>query len=66
MSLKSSYLYALNSIEQKKKERLAQTISLYNNFVSRFPESSYQKDAKNIYDNAQKLINKSNKNEQNN
>lgn len=66
MSLKSSYLYAINSIEQKKKERLAQTIALYNTFVSRFPESSYQKDARNIYESAQKLINKSNKNEQNN
>jgi outer membrane protein assembly factor BamD len=66
MSLKSSYLYAINSIEQKKKERLAQTIALYNTFVSRFPESSYSKDAKGIFESAQKLINKTTNNEQNN
>ncbi len=66
MSLKSSYLYALNSIEQKKKERLAQTLALYNTFVSRFPESTYLKDAKSIFDSAQKLMNKNTTHEQNN
>jgi outer membrane protein assembly factor BamD len=66
MSLKSSYLYAVNSIDQKKKERLAQTIELYNTFVSRFPEIAYHKDAKGIFENAQRLLNKTTKNEQNN
>jgi outer membrane protein assembly factor BamD len=37
--IKSYYLYATNSIEEKKKERFEQVIAECNDFMDRFPES---------------------------
>lgn len=39
--VKNSYYLAKNSIEQKKKERIEQTIERYSTFVAAFPESDY-------------------------
>ena len=43
----NSYLLAINSVENKKEERIDETIERYNNFVSQFPESTYRKQLEN-------------------
>ncbi len=49
MMLKSSYRYANNSIEKKKKERYQATIDEFISFKSEFPESKYMKEADKFY-----------------
>jgi outer membrane protein assembly factor BamD len=39
--VKSSYLYAANSIEEKKTERYSSTIEYYNEFKEKYPTSKY-------------------------
>jgi len=39
--VKSSYLYALNSVEEKKIERLTSTLEYYSDFKEKFPKSAY-------------------------
>jgi outer membrane protein assembly factor BamD len=58
MALKSSYLYAVNSIDAKKPERLEQTMAAYDNFNSRFPQSKFASDAKEIDTDAVRLLDK--------
>ncbi len=41
--VKNSYLLAKNSVEDKKKERILNTIERYSNFVGAFPTSNYIK-----------------------
>lgn len=53
--LKSSYLLADNSIQSKRKQRFQDTIDEYFTFISEFPESNYQKEAKKIYDMAMNI-----------
>jgi len=53
--IKSYYLYAINSIEIKKKERLQASIDAYLNFVDVFSKSGYLKEAESIYDSALKM-----------
>jgi outer membrane protein assembly factor BamD len=53
--IKSSYLFAINSIDSKKEERLKSTIEAYHNFVDNFAQSSYAKDAESIYESAVKM-----------
>jgi outer membrane protein assembly factor BamD len=50
LSLKSAYLYAINSIEKKQEERLKFTLESYYNFIDKFPNSAYVKEAQSIYD----------------
>ena len=45
----ASYEYALNSIDARKKERYQKTVTEYMEFISRYPESSYRKEAESIY-----------------
>jgi outer membrane protein assembly factor BamD len=47
--VKSSFELAINSIEEKKKERLMETIKAYYTFVDRFAESEWIKEAENIF-----------------
>ncbi len=56
--LRSNYYFALNSIEEKQEERLLKTLAAYKEFSKRFPESKLQKEAKNILDSSDKLLNK--------
>lgn len=56
LSLKSHYLYATNSIEKKKEERLRATVEAYYAFIDKFPNSQYNKDAQDIYDSTLKQL----------
>jgi outer membrane protein assembly factor BamD len=55
--LKSSYLLAYNSVENKKKERYQTTVDEYYSFIAEFPESKYRKEADKIFENSTKVLN---------
>jgi len=55
-TLKSNYLYAINSIYGKTRERLTDATKDYKTFVRAFPESKYNKDASKIYEDISKRI----------
>lgn len=55
--LKSSYLYAQNSIEKRKSDRYKSTITEYYALVDEFPKSTYITQAEKIFDNSRKNIN---------
>ncbi|MBN2480912.1 MAG: outer membrane protein assembly factor BamD [Bacteroidales bacterium] len=52
MLLKSRYLYAFNSVPERRPERYQETIDEYYSFIAEFPESKDRKEAENIYKNA--------------
>lgn len=54
--IKSSYLYAENSVDSKKEERYLATIAAYQLFVDAYKNSPFQKEASGIYDNALKKL----------
>ena len=54
--LKSSYLYAQNSIEKRKKERYKSTITEYYALIDEFAKTTYIKQAEKIFDNSRKNI----------
>lgn len=54
--IKSYYLLAKNSIPSKQEERYLSTIEAYNNFVSQFPESTYQKEAEGLYQSSTEAL----------
>ncbi|HNZ42468.1 MAG TPA: outer membrane protein assembly factor BamD [Bacteroidales bacterium] len=54
--LASSYEYAINSIETKKKERLELARDAYNSLNTSFPQSEYGKAAKSIMKNIEKEL----------
>ena len=56
MALKSNYMYAINSIDEKKPERLEKTLAAFESFAARYPQSHYQRDAKNINDDAARML----------
>jgi outer membrane protein assembly factor BamD len=58
--LKSSFLYAENSIDAKKPERYEETIAAYTQFVSAFPESRQKEKADDILAITQKKLSKIN------
>jgi outer membrane protein assembly factor BamD len=58
--LQGSYYYAIQSIETKKLARLNLAVDAYNAFLAIYPESTYMKDAKGIYKNINKEIEKIN------
>ncbi len=47
---KSYFLLAGKSIDSKKKERYNLAVIAYNNFLDRYPESEFMKDATNLYE----------------
>ncbi|BDD02696.1 outer membrane protein assembly factor BamD [Aureibacter tunicatorum] len=47
--LKSAYNYATESFFAKKKERLDEAVKFYENFIDKYPESKYLKEAENLY-----------------
>ncbi|NQU87264.1 MAG: outer membrane protein assembly factor BamD [Mariniphaga sp.] len=49
MLLKSKYLLAVNSVEEKKEQRLSSALDEYFTFVDEFPESEYIKEAERFY-----------------
>ncbi|MDR0815741.1 MAG: outer membrane protein assembly factor BamD [Bacteroidales bacterium] len=54
--LKSSYLYAENSIAKKQKERYQSTLDEYYSFIGEFPKSNYAKEAQKMYDKADSYL----------
>jgi outer membrane protein assembly factor BamD len=63
MVIKSYYKFAKNSIEEKQEERFEKVTTEYNDFVDRFPDSKYLKEAES-YNNLSINNLKSLKNEQ--
>jgi outer membrane protein assembly factor BamD len=61
--IKSYYLFAMNSIEDKKIARFEQVVSECHDFLDRFPESTLKKDVEN-YETLSKNNIKANNNEQ--
>lgn len=59
--IKSYYLFAMNSIEEKKTTRFEQVITECNDFIDRFPESSLKKEVENY-----QILSKNNLNATNN
>jgi outer membrane protein assembly factor BamD len=57
MLLKSKYLLAVNSIEEKKHERLSSALDEYFTFVDSYPESKYRKEAEKFHVTTEKLLN---------
>jgi outer membrane protein assembly factor BamD len=56
MALKSNYMYAIHSIDEKKPERLEKTLTAYETFSARYPQSKYNAEAKNINDDAARQL----------
>lgn len=54
--LKSSFLYAKNSVNEKKKDRMANAISEYYTFLNEFPNSNFINEAKKIYNQASEIV----------
>ncbi len=54
---RSSFLLAENSVIDKKKERLEETIERANEFLSRYEGSEYTDEVESILENANKRIN---------
>lgn len=68
LTVKSSFMYAKNSIESKKHERFLETIDYYQKFVDSYPSSKFLKEAQDIYYQVVKevdTINKTASNSQN-
>lgn len=59
--LKANYYYAMNSIIEKKKERLSVVLASYDNFSAQFPESPFMKEARTLQRNALQELNLLNK-----
>jgi outer membrane protein assembly factor BamD len=57
MLLKSKYLLAINSVEEKKQERLSGALDEYFSFVDEYPESQYRKEADKFYETVADLLN---------
>lgn len=49
MILRSSFLLAKNSVEEKKQERLENTVVAFNTFIENYPQSKYKKEAESIH-----------------
>lgn len=60
--VKNSYLFAKNSIDSKKVERIEETIERYRTFVAQFPESNYIGTLSNYYDLMVKELEELNRN----
>jgi outer membrane protein assembly factor BamD len=55
---KSYHKYAIESIENKKKERHLKAISAYNDFIAQYPESTFLDEAKGLRVRSQKELEK--------
>jgi outer membrane protein assembly factor BamD len=56
--LKSSYEYAMQSVQAKKEERFNETLSYYFNFIDKFATSKYSKTAQHIYEVSKSQLDK--------
>ncbi|MBQ9583391.1 MAG: outer membrane protein assembly factor BamD [Bacteroidales bacterium] len=56
----AAYKYALNSVEEKQRERYMTFVDDYFNFVSEYPQSKYKAELDGIYKKVNKIIRKEN------
>jgi outer membrane protein assembly factor BamD len=56
LKLNSLFLYAENSFANKQRERYQDTMDDYYSFMEEFPNSSYAKEVKNIYEKTNKYL----------
>jgi outer membrane protein assembly factor BamD len=56
MVLKSSYLLAMNSVDEKKIERLEDTLKAYQNYIDKFADSKKANQAENLFKDAFKEL----------
>ena len=61
--VKSSFLYAEQSIVTKKLDRYMAALDAYYTFVMEFPESKYKKEMDNVADVSKRFIEKNKKEE---
>ncbi|MDX1905358.1 MAG: outer membrane protein assembly factor BamD, partial [Thermonemataceae bacterium] len=54
--LETSYEMAMQSVMSKQTARLKETISFYEEFKAKFPNTTYSKEVENIYASSQKKI----------
>ena len=57
MLLKSKYLLAVNSVQEKQEERLSSALDEYFTFVDNYPESKYRKEADKFYEVTADMLN---------
>jgi len=57
MLLKSKYLLAVESVEDKQTERLSDALDEYFTFVDEFPESGYRREVSRFYETTSKMLN---------
>ncbi|MGQ1948498.1 outer membrane protein assembly factor BamD [Geofilum sp. OHC36d9] len=55
--LDSKYIQAINSVEEKKEDRLRETLDEYYSFINEFPTSQYLKEANKIFEVTSGLLN---------
>jgi outer membrane protein assembly factor BamD len=56
MLLKSKFLLGLNSVQEKKEQRLSNALDEYFSFTDEFPESKYRKEVDKYYETTAKLL----------
>ncbi len=56
LSIETSFKLAENSLERLQAERYTRTLEFYNDFVSRYPESEYMTQAKDLFEKSQTVI----------
>lgn len=52
LEIEAAYLYAKNSIETKQEERYKKVIGYYEDFIDKYPDSKYLKQAEDYYKNS--------------
>ena len=57
MLLKSKYLLAMNSVQEKQEQRLSSALDEYFSFVDEYPDSKYKKEADRFYETTAKMLN---------
>jgi outer membrane protein assembly factor BamD len=57
MLLESKYLLAINSVFEKREERLSSALDEYFTFVDEFPESKHRKEADKFYKTTSEMLN---------
>ena len=60
LAIKSYYLYALGSVQEKQKERFTFVKGMYQKFIGKYPSSAFTKDLKSINANCNRNLNKLN------
>ena len=56
LRLSAQYAWAMESVEEKQRERFQEAVSFYQRFLDTFPQSKNLKAAQSMYDNAQAQI----------